>query len=597
MAKQFYQSFEKITAGFKMGLKMTIILFFICFFISGALLLFRINNISDNFNKTGLPKDCFKDYYVNKYTFCLFDRSKFYNPKMKLSGELKNIVKTDKISRHLYIKIIDRILQNIDNKHISDKFYSYFDDSLNNIFTQHLIFLFVLFILCILFFAFLSNEQSKKKHLRGAKILELINVENKLRKNFSYDHFINLDKIKIPTELIKQHIIFLGSPGTGKSVLLNQFLNDLIQYTHNTDSAKLIIYDLKGEFLSKWYDKDKDLIFFPFDERSEKYNPFNEIKTEIDFDRISAAHFPFPHGVDTHWHQCSRTVFRSGLYFLYKNKLTTINDILKFFTYDSKTMIDCFKTLPVQYQDAINHISDPRHGNSVMSTLHTGISYLKYLVGKDGDFSFCDYISKPKYNNSNLFISNISNYKEIFKPLMTFAFDMMISQLLSLPDDRDKFVLFLCDEFDSLGKINSLFDLLKVGRSKGGGLICSTQDLGFVSKTYGPDLKSSFLSNISSSFFFRINDPKTAGDISKVSEREITKTNEASSISPAEMGDRRSYQKQDKIEKLFLGSELNSLKDFHCFMKLSFFGISKYEVEKRFYDPKIEPFIDINKPL
>jgi hypothetical protein len=40
---------------------------------------------------------------------------------------------------------------------------------------------------------------------------------------------------------------------------------------------KLVIYDVKGEFLSKWYqpgekNRPADIIFFPFDERSIQRN-------------------------------------------------------------------------------------------------------------------------------------------------------------------------------------------------------------------------------------------------------------------------------------------------------------------------------------
>jgi type IV secretory pathway TraG/TraD family ATPase VirD4 len=222
--------------------------------------------------------------------------------------------------------------------------------------------------------------------------------------------------------------------------------------------------------------------------------------------------------------------------------------------------------------------------------------WFRFVTDLDGDFSFRDFIRCP--GPGNLFLLNIKNYAETFRPLMTFAFDVMIRETLSLPDTNKKEnrrIWFCIDEIGSLDQISVLFDLLTVGRSKGGCMVVANQDLGKIEDVYGRPNKMTFYNNFNTGFFLRLNDPDTAEFLSRsIGEREIIKRMEGRQLSPKDYGDRKTITDQDKIEKLMLPSEFMHIPDFRAVVKFSAYGVSEVEIPREFHEVRGEHFVDRN---
>jgi type IV secretory pathway TraG/TraD family ATPase VirD4 len=226
------------------------------------------------------------------------------------------------------------------------------------------------------------------------------------------------------------------------------------------------------------------------------------------------------------------------------------------------------------------------------------LTFFRYLCDSDGDFSFRDYISNEDGHQGNLFLMNIRNYDAIFRPLMTFVIDIMIREMLSLSDSFDRRITFVVDEFGSLAKMPSIFDFLTMARSKGGFLVLANQDLGSVSNVYGQDQKETFFNNFNVHLTFRLNDPTTAEFLSKAfGEREVVKKFKSSSFPPNDLGDRFTLGEQEKLEKIVLPTEFQSLPDFHTYLKIANFGISRMETQRKFMETKTKEFIPRNFAL
>ncbi len=177
---------------------------------------------------------------------------------------------------------------------------------------------------------------------------------------------------------------------------------------------------------------------------------------------------------------------------------------------------------------------------------------------------------------------NIRQYEAIFRPLMTFVIDVMIREVLSLADNYNRRITFVVDEFGSLDKMPSVFDCLTMGRSKGGFLVLANQDLGSVANVYGSDQKETFFNNFNAHLVFRLNDPTTAEFLSKAfGEREVIKKFQSSQFSPSDLGDRFSMSEQEKLERIVLPTEIQNLPDFHSYLKIANFGLTRMVTEKR----------------
>lgn len=443
-------------------------------------------------------------------------------------------------------------------------------------------------LLYIVFFIFLAKKKNMDRFIRGAQMMPLAVLNEKLAADASKHplSLLTIGETVIPYEMEPKHMLILGTSGSGKGVLINQLVDQINQRkAAKKTGEKCIFYDLKGEYVAKQF-SDGDYLFSPFDARSIGWDIFNEIEARPDFDIMAKSLFVSPSEKDAYWYNCAGDVFKAGLIFLELNQSKTNHDLWNFFSLSVEEMIKQLKRLPLEHQAAIKHIdkSDAPASASIISILQERIQFFQYLTDCDGDFSFRKYIRETKEAPANLFILNIEQYSTIFKPLMTLAIDTMIRETLSLPDDLRRRNWFIIDELGTLFKMDSIIKLETVGRSKGGCLICANQDLGRIEEMYGRANLKSFFNNFNTNFTFRIREPETAEFLSKaIGDQQLIKTNQSRQMSPSEIGDRRSESDQEKTERLIMPVEFQALNDLEAIVNIAGYGIAQISIPPIFY--------------
>ena len=442
----------------------------------------------------------------------------------------------------------------------------------------------------IVIFYLKSYFEVKDKYVRGISLLPIRRLNRRLRRGAKKDKVRNLriGKSVIPRKMEPAHLLILGAAGSGKSVLLNQLFQQINERKTEDNPERVVVYDMKGEFIEKQY-TEGDYIFSPFDVRTVKWSFFNEIKTLPDFDVISKSLYISPDEKSEYWYNCAKDVFRTGLIYLYMNGKTLNNDIWEFFSGSLEDIKSAFNTLPLEERGAIKHIdkSDATASANIISILQERLQFFRYLIDMDGDFSFKNYVRSK--STRNLYLLNIDIYKDIFKPLMSLVVDTMIREVLSLEDDLERRVFFMIDELGSLYKLESILDLVTVGRSKGAPLICANQDLGRLEETYGkPNIKT-FFNNFNSLVVFRINEPESADFLSKaIGEQQLIRSTSNAQIAPSDFGDRKGFSEHEKLERVIIPSELHSFKDFEAILRVANYGIAKTKIPRKFFE-KVNP--------
>jgi type IV secretory pathway TraG/TraD family ATPase VirD4 len=451
---------------------------------------------------------------------------------------------------------------------------------------------YLLSVLYLVLFIKKAPQMEEDKYVRGAVLLTIEQLNQKLEAaaKSGATEPIKIGDTTIPFEMESKHLLILGTSGSGKGVLANQLVAQInARKMKSRPNDRCIFYDLKGEYIAKQYNQKRDLIFNPFDERSVAWTLFNEIESYPDYDVIAKSLFLPPDSRDTYWYNCASDVFRAGLIYLDRNNFRTNRDLLDFFSLSLDDIKYAFSTLPLAEQGAMKHIDNPEShtGSTIISILNERILFLKYLADLDGDFSFRKFIRNQQTAsgvNPNLYILNIDQYKTIFQPLMSFAIDTLIRETLSIPDQLDRRIYFILDELGSLFKMESIIDLLTVGRSKGACLFCANQDLGRIKDIYGESNVETVFNNFNTIFVFRINDPKTSDFLSQaMGERQLIRRVETRQMSPDKIGDHKSIADQEITEKLILGTEFQNFNDLHALLKISNFGVSRIVVPKIFY--------------
>lgn len=506
-------------------------------------------------------------------------------------------------------RVNSKVLKKVLNSLYGDYFDKFHDKLWKTFKNSTPVYSFMLFY--IAYFLFRSKGFKDDRFLRGTRILSEKEMGKRLRSCCQAESVtegwgmnLKVGEMFLPREAEQKHTLILGSTGTGKTVFFNQIIGQTIKRQEKISvNEKSVIYDIKGELLSKHFRPGTDVIFYPFDMRSTGWSFINEIRTYADFDVVSTSLFEPPRdSKDSYWYNAARDIFRTGLFFLYseasrggEESKVTNSKIWDFFTLPVSEISEILKSgLPAREKGALKHIENPDspQASSVLSVLQERISFFKYVYDTDGDFSFREFISENR--NRNLFLLNIKQNDSVFRPLMTFVIDVMIRESLSLPDivlPADRRINFFIDEFGSLSKMSSVFDFLTMARAKGGALYVVNQDLGSVSDIYGKEKKETFFNNFNTNFIFLLNDPSTAEFLSRAfGEQELIQKSGDRQISPNSLGDTYTHREQYKINKVVLPSQFIELEPFYCYFKYSGVGFTKIGIEKLFFNSKYIPY-------
>jgi type IV secretory pathway TraG/TraD family ATPase VirD4 len=183
----------------------------------------------------------------------------------------------------------------------------------------------------------------------------------------------------------------------------------------------------------------------------------------------------------------------------------------------------------------------------------------------------------------------------LFKPIMTYVIDVMISEVLTKPDMEDlesERTFFVIDELNSLFMMESLVDFVTQSRVKGGALWATSQGPFKLMEIYGRELFYTIDNNFNTLVAFRLNNPESAEFVSR-SFGQIHRLNvqETRSVSPHTSGDRETLNRQDRVETLILPSEIQGLGNHRVFLKMANVGIGSFEIPFRKFEARQPHFV------
>lgn len=163
--------------------------------------------------------------------------------------------------------------------------------------------------IAIAFFQKRSDRLTQPTFLRGARFTTTHAIRKATKKAGGGSIGIGQDAV-MATAWETQHIFGIGRSGSGKTTLVLQMINDL-----RKRNAKAIIYDPKGDYLSRFFDPSRgDFLFNPLDQRHMGWSVMQELKTAMDIDAIAGSLIPHGQGEDTFWNNAARSIFSGCLH-------------------------------------------------------------------------------------------------------------------------------------------------------------------------------------------------------------------------------------------------------------------------------------------
>ncbi|OPY67105.1 MAG: Coupling protein TraD [Syntrophorhabdaceae bacterium PtaU1.Bin034] len=404
-----------------------------------------------------------------------------------------------------------------------------------------------------------ARKQAERKYVSGARLVEPEDFRRLLQDRGD----LPFGSFQLPRKEEIKHVFVIGRPGTGKTVFLSAILEQL-----RARHEKIVLYDFKGDYISRFFVPGKgDILFNPLDQRSTAWNVFAEIKTELDINTVAESLIPPVYTGDAFWNDAGRAVFAGILHYLWANNLRTNAHIWRAVTAPGQDIRDWIASVPGG-QRGLRFVEDAssKQAMGVFAVLMQYVAAFEYLSRIQGDFTIDKWLAEP---GGCIFVTNKSEVRDTLKPILSLFIDLLAKKLLSLPDDINRRVFFVIDEFGTLQRLSAIKDLLIASRSKGGSAWLGIQDMGQINKLYTQDVADTIVNASGTSVMFAVSDPKTARYLSdKIGDTEFIEPDQTVSFGVADNRDGISLMERRKIEKLLKPSDIMNLPDLNAYVKI-----------------------------
>lgn len=435
------------------------------------------------------------------------------------------------------------------------------------------------------FFWFKSRSVLKEEYIRGTIILSEREFSKKITKNK-----INIklnEKLSIPFDCENRHVFTIGKPGAGKTQLFCRVIEKIVER-----NEKAVIYDFKGDYISRFYDPKTDIIFNPLDQRSVGWCIFNEVKSLPNLEAICSSLIPSTNKTETFWDNAARDILFSALLYCFKHNLTTNEEIYGISVQSREALLEKFaKTKGCER--GIKPLEDVKVGASVLSTFSQYVKFLEYTRNMKGEFSIRDWVADEK-QRGRIFITNYAEISQVMEPLLSLFIDTFANRILMLPESLERRIFLFLDEFGTLQKLNNILNMIKLSRSFGGSIWIGIQDIGQIENIYGKESTKTIINSCGNSIIFGVDEPKTAQDLSnKIGDRERSNIDNNFSIGVHEYKDGHSVSERTTLEKAVLPADIMGLMDLSFYFKLAKFSeFTKSELTYKEFPAKNCSFIE-----
>lgn len=423
------------------------------------------------------------------------------------------------------------------------------------------------------------------KHIRGTEAVPI----QKLRKlcTESGAMQINVAGVPMPTGVENLHILLNGSTGTGKSVLLRHLV-----FSALGRGDRMVIVDPNGDLYSK-FGRPSDVLLNPYDERTEGWSFFNEIRAEFDWKRLALSIVPL--GKDPtaeEWSGYARLLLRETARKLHELGTPSIDELFRWTTMASDKDLRAFLTGTL----AESLFAGSAEASKALTSSRFVLS--KYLAEHcampPGKFSIRDWMEN---GTGVLFITWREDMKDSMKPLISSFVDVFCSALLSMPEDQRRRWWLVIDELGSMEKMASLEDFLTKGRKNGGRALVGLQSVSQTDEIFGQKLSQTLRASFRSLVVLggSKTDPETAEEMSKaLGEHEVARLEftDSRSFGSRTTGERMQITK----ERVVTPAQIQTLPDLMGWV--AFAGdrpIAKFKLEPINFAIRNAPFIQATR--
>lgn len=431
------------------------------------------------------------------------------------------------------------------------------------------------FLITIAYFVIRGTRKFTRETIRGSRFMTDKQVKKILKRDGKASS-INIGGIPLIKNSETQHIMLCGTSGSGKTTWMHHLMPEI-----RRKKQKAVIVDVVGGFVERYYREGYDILLNPFDKRTAYWTPWADIRGEGSIEAITSAMTSSVStgsgGSSAFFDTTSAILLKSLLEKLGSEGLTK-NQIL-FEKIANATNAEMEDYLEGTSGKILASPNGKETTMSIRSTLLVKLESLSKIQDRDEEpFSIRSFMESD--DDRCLFLSiPKAEHMEALKNLVATWINVSVLSLMNQREDLNKRVWFLIDELPSIGKIPSLTDAVTRIRKYGGSVVATIQNVSQLDKVYGHHDRETLMGNFNTKAIFRATNTSTAEYFSKIlGQREHRRMQENISYGAHQMRDGVSLNEMEKIEQVVLPSEIMSLKDLECYIKLP----GNYPISKTF---------------
>ncbi|GHV59163.1 hypothetical protein FACS1894103_2010 [Campylobacterota bacterium] len=425
----------------------------------------------------------------------------------------------------------------------------------------------------------LSDERTNQ-HLRGAERFnarELNKATQNMMSSAERSTAIKIGEISLPISQENRHTLIIGSPGSGKSVLLHDIIKQLItRQEREGEDSRLVIYDRKPEYVQAHFREGQDFLFYPRSKNSLFWDLGLEVLDNDDINFLANSLIPVrPEESQPIFTLAAQDILRCILHHLNDQKALCNKNLIDFLN-QYKTASKLKSELKyTSLKHAINIDEYLQDGNaftsSIMGNANGNISKAimveEFYTDKADSRSFCinDYLTNPDHAGANLFVVQPSGV-DSWTAYYALFFSFLSRRIRQLNNNTKRRIWTILDEFQTIktpnqSGINALIDLCAEGRQKGAAVILATQALNSVISLYRKEGMNSLLAVTSNKIFLQNQSPEECELITDIfHEEEVKDFNITQTVGSNEKRpDSQMIRSSIRMTKVVLPAELSTL--------------------------------------
>ena len=356
-----------------------------------------------------------------------------------------------------------------------------------------------------------------------------------------------------------QHMMVTGTTGAGKSNMIHHLLQ---QIREQGDQA--IIVDTMGGIFSRFYDKSKDILLNPLDQRSAQWNLWKEVTNDYILDEIAEAMIPDNRSFESFWTQGARQLLSESIRFLRNDKNRSYQELIQMTL--TLSLSELQRRLIGTTVSAMLDPAIDKTALSVRASLANNLRVIKDLEDTEKGISLLNFMKKDY--KSWLFLSCQPDQRSFLKPLFSTWLSLVIKGLMGRPENNDSRTWIIIDELASLNRLPSLLTGLVEIRKYGGCFVLGFQDINQIEDIYGVS-NSKTLSNLTGTkVLFRAVDTDVAARVARyLGEQEKEETSESISFGAHQMRDGVNLSHHKQTKPVANASQIMQLKDLEAYLK------------------------------